>query len=112
MQRVTSYLIGCCTDYGLLGRRTLSARAIVPFRIESTTAAYLAHDLHFAGVGDNALLTHEDWQLFGLAREDVRDEIKRLSLRGHLIVQSAGEIARIGWKHQHMEELVGVLAQG
>jgi hypothetical protein len=33
-------------------------------------------------VGDNALLTHEDWQLFGLAREDVLEEIKRLSLKG------------------------------
>lgn len=112
VQRVTSYLLGCCTDYGLLGRRTLSARVIVPYRIEATTAAYLAHDLHFASLGDNALLTHLDWQLFGLGREDVRDELKRLSLRGHLILQSAGEIARIGWKHQHLEDLVGVLAEG
>jgi hypothetical protein len=43
-------------------------------------AAYLAYELHFSGLGDNALLTHEDWQLFGLAREDALEEIKRLSL--------------------------------
>jgi hypothetical protein len=112
VKRVTSYLLGCCTDYGLLGKRTLSARAIVPYRIEGKAAAYLAHDLHFAGLGDNALIAHPDWQLFGLAREDVRDELKRLSLQGHLILQSAGEITHIGWKHKRMEELVGVLAQG
>ncbi len=112
VKRVTSYLLGCCTDYGLLGRRTLSARVIVPYRIESKAAAYLAHDLHFAGLGDNALLTHPDWQLFGLAHEDVRDELKRLSLQGHLILQSAGEITHIGWKHKTMEDLIGVLAEG
>ena len=111
VKRVTSYLLGCCTDYGLLGKRTLSARAIIPFRIEAKAAAYLAHDLHFAGLGDNALLTHQDWQLFGLAREDVRDELKRLSLQGHLILQSAGEITHIGWKHKDMEGLVDVLAE-
>jgi len=112
VKRVTSYLLGCCTDYGLLGKRTLSARAIVPYRIEAKAAAYLAHDLHFAGLGDNALLTHPDWRLFGLAREDVREELKRLSLQGHLILQSAGEITHIGWKHNHMADVVGVLAEG
>ncbi len=112
VKRVTSYLLGGCTDYGLLGKRTLSARAIVPYRIEAKAAAYLAHDLHFAGLGDNALLAHPDWQLFGLARGDVRDELKRLSLQGHLILQAAGEITHIGWKHQHMEDLVDVLAEG
>lgn len=112
MERVTSYLLGCCSDYGLLGKRTLSARSIAPYRIEATAAAYLAHDLHFAGLGDNALLSHPDWQLFGLAREDVRDELKRLSLHGHLILQFAGEATHIGWKHKHMEDLVDVLAEG
>jgi len=112
VEHVSSYLLGCCADYCLLGKRTLAARAIVPYRIEAKTAAYLAHDLHFAGLGDNALLAHPDWQLFGLSREDVRDELKRLSLQGHLILQSAGEITHIGWKHKHMEDLIGVLAEG
>ena len=112
VKRVTSYLLGCCADYGLLGTRTRAARAIIPYRIEAKAAAYLAHDLHFAGFGDNALLAHPDWQLFGLAREDVRDELKRLSLHGHLILQSAGELTHIGWKHKHREDLIGVLAEG
>ena len=73
--------------------------------------AYLAYELHFSGVSDNALLTHEDWQLFGLAREDVLEEIRRLSLKGLLIVQAAGDVIRVSWKQQDMEALCDVLTQ-
>jgi hypothetical protein len=104
-------LTGCCADYGLLERGIRKSRRIVPFRISPSVAAYLAYELHFAGVGDNALLSHEDWQVFGLARDDVLEEIKRLSLQGLLIVQAASDVVRISWKHPHMEALCDVLAQ-
>jgi hypothetical protein len=112
VRRVSGYLTGCCTDYGLLERGQKTSRRIIPFRMAPMVAAFLAHELHFSGVGDNALLTHEDWQLFGLAREDVLEEIKRLSLKGLLIVQAAGDIIRISWKQQNMEMLCDVLTQG
>jgi hypothetical protein len=112
VRRVSAYLTGCCADYGMLERGLRSNRRILPFRISPTVAAYLAYELHLAGVGDNALLTHEDWQLFGLAREDVLEEIKRLSLKGLLIVQAAGDVIRISWKQPDMEALCDVLAQG
>lgn len=112
VRRVSAYLTGCCADYGLLERGTRSSRRILPFRISPSVAAYLAYELHFSGVGDNALLTHEDWQLFGLGREDVLEEIKRLSLKGLLIVQAAGDVIRISWKQQNMETLCDVLTQG
>ena len=112
IKRVSSYLLGCCADYGLLGKRTLNGRHIVPYRIEPKVAAYLAHDLHFAGLGDNAVTADAEWQLFGLSTDDVREEFKRLSLKGYFIHQSAGTVTHIGWKHKHMEEFVDVLAQG
>ncbi len=112
VRRVSAYLTGCCADYGLLERGVRTSRRILPFRISAPVAAYLAHELHFAGIGDNALLAHEDWQLFGLAREDVLEEIKRLSLQGLLIVQAAGELIRISWKQRDMEALCDVLTQG
>lgn len=111
VRRVSAYLTGCCADYGMLERGSRSTRRILPFRISQTVAAYLAYELHFAGVGDNALLNHEDWHLFGMAREDVLEEIKRLSLKGHLIVQAAGDVIRISWKQQNMEALCDVLTQ-
>lgn len=112
VRRVSAYLTGCCADYGMLERGLRSSRRILPFRISPTVAAYLVYELHLAGGGDNALLTHEDWQLFGLAREDVLEEIKRLSLKGLLIVQAAGDVIRISWKQPDMEALCDVLAQG
>lgn len=112
VQNVAGYLTGCCADYGMLERSRRTSRRILPFRISPSVAAYLAYELHFAGVGDNALLTHADWQLFGLAREDVLEELKRLSLKGLLIVQAAGDVIRISWKQPDMEALCDVLAQG
>lgn len=111
VRRVSAYLTGCCADYGLLERGTRSSRHILPFRISYIASAYLAYDLHFAGVGDNALLNHPEWQLFGLAREDVLAELKKLSLKGHIIIQAAGDVVRISWKHSSMEALCDVLAQ-
>lgn len=112
VQRVSAYLTGCCADYQMLERGLRSSRRILPFRISPSVAAYLAYELHCAGVGDNALLTHEDWQLFGLAREEVLEKIKRLSLKGLLIVQAAGDVIRISWKQPDMERLCDVIAQG
>ena len=111
IQNVSGYLTGCCADYGMLERGRRTSRRILPFRISPSVAAYLAYELHFSGVGDNALLTHKDWQLFGLAREDVLEEIKRLSLKGLLIIQAAGNVIRISWKQQDMEALCDVLTQ-
>ncbi|WP_206611794.1 BrxA family protein [Acidithiobacillus sulfuriphilus] len=111
VKNVAGYLTGCCTDYGLLERGHKSVRKFIPFRISPLVAAYLAYELHLGGIGDNAQLTHEDWQLFGLAREDVLEEIKRLSLKGLLIVQAAGDVIRISWKQQDMEALCDVLTQ-
>ena len=111
VRRVSAYLTGCCADYGMLERGLRSTRRIIPFRLSTSGAAYLAHELHFAGVSDNTLVTHEDWQLFGLAREDALEEIKRLSLKGLLIVQSAGDTIRISWKQKSMEALCDVLTQ-
>lgn len=112
VRRVSAYLTGCCADYGMLERGSRSSRRILPFCISPLVAAYLAHELHFSGVGDYALLSHEDWQLFGLGREDVLEEIKRLSLKGLLIVQAAGDLIRISWRQQDMEALCDVLTQG
>jgi hypothetical protein len=112
VRRISAYLTGCCADFGLLERGQKTSRGIVPFRISPSVAAYLAYDLHFANISDSALLKHEDWQLFGLTREDVLEEMKRLSLRGLLIIQSAGELVQISWKYQNMEAVCDVLTQG
>ena len=111
IDKVASYLTGCCGDYGLLEKGPKSERKILPFRVETRVAAYLAYDLHVAGLGDNSVIGHDDWALFGLERNDVRDEFKRLSLQGYVIVQSAGEVTRISWHYTSLEALIDVITQ-
>jgi len=109
---VSNYLLGTSADYGLLGPMRADARAIIPFRITPVTTSVLAHDLHFRGLGDGAVVHRSEWGLFGLEPADVLQELKRLALRGEIIVQSAAAITQIGWKHKSMEELAHVLAEG
>ena len=111
IKRVSTYLTGCCADFGMLEKGRKSVRKIIPFRIEQKTIALLAYDLHFAGFGDNAVIAHPDWELFGLQKEDLRDEMKRLSLKGFFIIQSAGDVIRIGWNYKSWEELIHVITK-
>lgn len=110
VERVSSYLPGCCVDYGLLEKNTRSTYKITPFRIEPKVVTILVYDMHFQGLGDNTILSHEDWKLFGLSRFDIADEIKRLSLKGQFLVQTAGDIFRITWQLKNWEEIYSVLA--
>lgn len=111
IRRVASYVLGCCADFELLGGTGRGPRPIRPLRLQVKVAAYLAYDLHLQGVGDNQLLVHEDWRLFGLDPSDVRDQLKRLSLDGYLILQSAADVVHIGWAYKSMDELTDVLTR-
>jgi hypothetical protein len=112
IERVAGYLTGTLADFGLLEDGRKSVRKILPHRIESRVAVILAYDLHFTGLGDNSVLSHPDWWLFGMDRSDVLNEFKRLTLQDWWIVQSAGDVIRIGWQYQSMEALVDALTQG
>ena len=111
IKRISSYLMGCCADYGLLTTTGRNQRSIAAYRILPKVAAYLAYDLKFSGLGDNQIVSSADWDLFGLERADVRDQLKRLSLQGLLIFQAASDVVHIGWTYKSMEELIDVIAQ-
>lgn len=112
IERVAGYLTRCCADFGLLEPGIKRVRQIITYRIEPRVAAFLAYDLHFSGMGDNTIITHCDWELFGMEKEDVIDELKRLSFRRFFIIQTAGDVIRIGWNYKSWEELTGVIAKG
>jgi hypothetical protein len=112
VRRVAAYLTGCCSDFGLLERSSQGSRRILPFRIEPRVAALLAYDLHFSGVADNALASHEDWELFGLDRAEVINELRRVSLKGLVVIQVAADVIRISWPLKTIEEVANALAKG
>ena len=112
IQNVAGYLTGCCADFGLLERGQRRVRRILPYRIEARVAALIAYDLHFAGQGDNSVLSDPQWALFGMEAADVLNELKRLALKGFVIVQAAGNVTRIGWQYKTMEEVSDAIAHG
>lgn len=111
IKNVSSYLTGCCADFGLLEKIRKKERKILPFRLESKITTILAYDLHFSGMGDNAVIEHKDWAIFGLESQDVRCEFKQLSLKNYLMIQSAGDVTRLEWSFKSMEECLDVIAQ-
>ncbi len=102
--KVARYLLGCLEDFDLVTPIRRGEREILPFVISPLTALYLSHELHFRGLGDNAILGNSDWALFGLEPRDVVRELEKVSFSGHFIVQYSGEFLRIAWKYKTMEE--------
>lgn len=111
IRRVSSYLIGCCADYGLLSSGRSSMRQILTIRLQEQTFFFFSYWLHFLGCGDNSIINHDMWKIFGLEPADVREELKRMSKNGWLIFQSAGEVTRISWSYKSLEEVVDVIAE-
>jgi hypothetical protein len=111
IHRVSGYLLGCCTDFGLLGPGVAS-RPIRRFAIRPEVVLYLTHDLHFSGFSDRNLISHEDWRLFGLEPDDTLRLVSNLSHDGHLLVQSGADLVQISWKYRTMEECIHALAKG
>jgi len=111
VRRVSGYLLGCCADFGLLGEGRLSQRPIKRFSIRPDVALYLVHDLHFAGLSDMAVITHRDWQLFGLEVQEVIRLIQNVSHDGHLLIQSSADLVQISWKYRTMEDCLNALTQ-
>ncbi len=109
IKRVSGYLLGCCSDFGLLAETAQADRPIQRFAIREAVALYLAYDLHFNGAGDKAIVAHPDWQLFGLESGDVLNKMKLLAQNGHFLVQSSGELVQISWKHQNMIDCLHAL---
>ncbi|QJR79567.1 DUF1819 family protein [Alteromonas pelagimontana] len=110
IKRVSSYILGCLADYGFLEGTTRKERKLTPPRVSDKIKVYLAYELHFSGLGDNAVINHPDWQLFGLTNDDVREELKALAVNRYWIIQAAGDVVQISWAYNNMEEVIDVIA--
>ena len=109
--KVSGYVIGCCSDFGLLDDAQRSDRAIQRFAIRPAVALYLAYELHSGGLSDASVIAHGDWRLFGLDNSEVLKTVKGLAHDGHLIVQAGGDVVHISWTYATMEACISALAQ-
>ena len=104
IERVAQYLTRTLADFGLLEPGARKVRRILPYWIETETAVFLAFDLHAAGIGDNAVMHHPDWGLFGLEWHDVLGELKKMMLKDLLLIQVGGGVVKIDWLYETPEE--------
>ena len=108
---MAQYQLACFTDFGLTRDRPKSGKEIKPFAILASTTLYLTHEAHFSGQSDHAVLEHPDWKLFGLERQGVLEELRKVAAEGHFIVQFSGDLLCISWKYKTMEECLDGIAQ-
>jgi hypothetical protein len=104
--RAAHGLLQSLVDYGLLLKGRAERREIVSFRASDTAVAYLAHDLHFAGLPDAEVIADPDWKLFGLDQSHRLDRLDALSPAAGILLQRAGSVVRISWTHPSMEALL------
>ena len=103
-------LLNALADFGLLGTLKGGRRPILPYRSADGTIVYIAHVLHERGVTDASLADQPVWALFGLEPRDVWNRLDNLAGDGWFVVQRAGEVVRITWKYQRLQEAVDALA--
>ena len=108
---MSSYLISCCANFGLIeDAKRKNSRKIFPYRVENKVSLFLLNELHLQfKCGDNAIINHPDWQLFGLESAEVIEQLKAQMVNGHLVVQSAGGLVNVAWKYKNMQELVDAI---
>lgn len=106
INRIATYLIKSCSDFGLLSRDGKVEKEIQNFSICDRMIVYLVYDLHFAGLQDLSILENLDWKLFGLDIFQVKEELKRISMKGYFLYQSGGDLVQISWNYKTMDEVI------
>jgi hypothetical protein len=110
-RRIAGDLMSTLADFGLLEDVKKQTKPIRSYRLMAETVLFLAHENHFRGFSDNSILESPDWRLFGLAREDVVQQLDRIARAGHYIFQYSGELLRISWRYRTMEECLDAIAR-
>lgn len=108
--RIGRYLLSALCDFKMIGDPQGDRRPIIPFTPFASTVIYLAHELHFSGVGDSQIPRHPDWELFGLTPADALGELRRVAQQARFIVQ-VGDFVRISWGFNSMEESLDAVAE-
>jgi hypothetical protein len=102
IKRVSSYLVSCLKDFDLLDS---SGYLNIGFP-DQKIISYLLHELHFQNKNENEIINDSVWLLLGLSISDIIKEIEKISFKGTFIFQYSGEILKIGWNYQNMDEFI------
>lgn len=97
------------TAFGLLEEDAPARRRVLPYRPSDGAVLYLAHLLHTAGATDASLAARPEWALFGLEPADVWNRLESLAGESWFVVQRAGEVVKITWRYNSVEEAVDAI---
>jgi len=107
INKISTRLLTCLRDFNFISADTTLKRRIVPYSILPLTAMFLSHEIHFSGFSDNSILQTPDWALFGIfGKADVVNVLKQASRDQVFILQYSGDLLRISWKYNTMEEVL------
>ena len=98
-------VLNAATRFGLLDTATRGPRPIAHYRVTDAAVAFLAYEAHARGLGDAQVVALAAWRLFGLARDGIIERLAGLHDAGWLDVQRSGEVVRIDWAIDSMEEV-------
>ncbi|MEM7559717.1 MAG: BrxA family protein [Planctomycetota bacterium] len=108
-KKISRGVLKALAEFGFLSTDSRKPRVILSFRPHPIAVAYLAHDLHFSGMSDAGIVSHEDWSIWQCNVPVVRESLDELSRHGLWVFQAAGNVVRITWNAKTMEEAVDVL---
>ena len=108
--RIARGVLSTLRDVGFLREDRRGHRELVPYHLSDECAAFLAYDLHEAGLTDSAMSENPDWRLFGFDKGRVLRRLDDLGENKGMLVQRAGSVVRITWKYQSVEDLLNGLA--
>lgn len=97
-KRVAQHVLHQLSDLNVLGSPRRALRSVLPYRPGSLAIAWLVCELHRRGLSDLAIVEHEDWGVWQMPRDDVRDALDRLSDLGLWVYQGAGDVVRVTWR--------------
>jgi hypothetical protein len=101
-KRVSSYLVSCCRDFGLIDNKG----KISLFYPESFVVNYFLHEIHFSGIDDNQILNDDTWSILQLTKDEILREIEKISFSGSFIYQYSGELLKLSWRYKNMNEFI------
>ena len=109
--RLAGSLLTALTQFGLLRRWKPGVREVIPYRITDEALIYLVYSIHLSGATDGSLPDHGAWRLLGMAPAEFLSRLELLGDRSYFVVQRAGEVVRITWTYDSMEDVVRALTK-
>jgi hypothetical protein len=104
-KKIKQHIHACLIDFKLTDKQ----KNLLPLYLSDTTANFLAHEMHFNNFSDEAIVNAEEWKLFGYSRYDTIRHLERLSFQGHYIFQNSGDIIKIAWIYNNMNEFTDAI---